>query len=126
MTHRTALFASVAVLVAACFAPAAQAQTAQKAPSVAEQLHARAEASFQQGRFPDAYGRFIALADAGHAPAAEVAMFMYLHGTTLFRNDWDITQEQLTAWAALTGRPAPVLQARIYPRTRVPAAVASR
>lgn len=123
MTHRTALFASVAVLVAACFAPAAQAQ---KAPSVAEQLHAKAEASFQQGRFPDAYGRFIALADAGHAPAAEVAMFMYLHGTTLFRNDWDITQDQLTAWAALTGRPAPVLQARIYPRTRVPAALASR
>ena len=123
MTHRTALFASVAVFVAACFAPAAQAQ---KAPSAAEQLHAKAEASFHQGRFPDAYGRFIALADAGHAPAAEVAMFMYLHGTTLFRNDWDITQDQLTAWAALTGRPAPVLQARIYPRTRAPAAVVSR
>ena len=109
MSHCIALFVTVAALAAAGFAPAAQAQ---KAPGAAEQLHARAEDSFQQGRFPDAYGRFIALADAGHAPAAEVAMFMYLHGTTLFRNDWDITQDQLTAWAALIGRPAPVRQRR--------------
>ena len=123
MTHCIALVVSVAALTAAGFAPAAKAQMA---PSVAQQLHAKAEASFQKGRFPDAYGRFIALADAGHAPAAEVTLFMYLHGTTLFRNDWDITQDQLTAWAALTGRPAPVLQARIYPRTPAPAAVASR
>ena len=105
MPHCIALVVSVAALAAAGFAPAAQAQMA---PSVAEQLQAKAEALFQNGRFPDAYGRFIALADAGHAPAAEVSLFMYLHGTTLFRNDWVITQNQLTAWAALTGRPEPL------------------
>ena len=66
MTHCIALVVFVAALAAAGFAPAAQAQMA---PSVAEQLQAKAEALFQNGRF-------IALADAGHAPAAEVALFM--------------------------------------------------
>jgi len=123
MTHRTALFVSVAVVVAASFAPAAQAQ---KTSSIAEQVHLKAVTSFQQGRFPEAYGRFIALADAGHAPAAELALFMFQNGPALFGKDWDVTQEQLTAWAALNGRPAPVLTARSYPRTGAPVALTSR
>ena len=126
MTHRIALFVSAPVsiiaLVGACFAPAAQAQST----SPREKLHANAVASFQQGRFPEAYGRFIALADAGHAPAAEVALFMFHNGPALFGRDWDTTQEQLTAWAALAGRPAPVLQPLIYPRIVVPVTRASR
>ncbi len=126
MTHRIALFASVSVtllaLVGACFAPAAQAQST----SPREVLHANAVASFQHGRFPEAYGRFIALADAGHAPAAEVALFMFHNGPALFGRDWDTTQEQLTAWAALTGRQAPVLQPLIYPRIVVPVTRATR
>lgn len=73
-------------------------------------------ASFQQARFSEAYGRFIALADAGHAPAAELALFMAQNATAVFSKDWDVTQEQLTAWAALTGQPAPVLQAHTYLR----------
>ena len=122
MTHRNALFVAVAALVAACFGPAAQAQSV----PLREKLHANAVASFQQARFPEAYGRFMALADAGHAPAAELALFMAQNSTSLFGKDWDVTQEQLTAWAALTGRPATVLQARIYPRVGTPATVASR
>ena len=123
MTHRTALFVSVAVVVAASFAPAAQAQ---KTSSIAEQVHLKAVTSFQQGRFPEAYGRFMALADAGHAPSAEVALFMAQNSTAVFSKDWDVTQEQLTAWAALTGRPAPVLQASSYPRNGVRVKHASR
>lgn len=112
MKTRTALVTSVciATLVGASLAPTAQAQAA----PAREKLYANAVASFQQARFSEAYGRFIALADAGHAPAAELALFMAQNSSTLFGNDWDVTQEQLTDWAALTGRPAPVLKGRNY------------
>jgi len=126
MTHRTALFLSVsftaAALVGACFSPTAQAQSV----PLRDKLYANAAVSFQQGRFPEAYGRFTALADAGHGPAAEVALFMAQNGTAVFGKDWDVTQEQLTAWAALNGRAAPVLQARSYPRTVAPLRQTSR
>ena len=122
MTQRTAPFISVLIVavVAACFAPAAQAQPA----PLRDTLQADAVASFQQARFSEAYGRFIALADAGHAPAAELALFMARNATVVFGKDWDVTQEQLTAWAALTGQPAPVLTAHTY--LRAGAQVAAR
>ena len=122
MTHRTTRFVLIAALVGACFAPAAQAQSG----LMHAQLHAKAVASFQQGRFPDAYGRFVALANAGHAPAAELALFMSQNDTALFGRDWDVTQGQLTAWSALVGRPAPVLQVRNDPRAGTQVAVALR
>ena len=116
MTQSAALFVSVSIavtsLVAACFAPAAQAQSL----PLRDQLQANATASFQQGRYPEAYGRFMALADAGHAPAAEMALFMAQNSVAVYGKDWDVTQAQLTAWAALNGRPAPLLQARTYTR----------
>ena len=120
MTQRTAPVVSILLVaaVAACCAPAAQAQPA----SLRDKLQADAVASFQQARFSEAYGRFIALADAGHAPAAELALFMARNATVVFGKDWDVTQEQLTAWAALTGQPAPALKARTYPRAGAQAA----
>jgi hypothetical protein len=95
----------------------AAASTASR-PSVAERLHANAVASFRQARFPEAYGRFI----TGHAPAAELALWMYLHGPSVFGREWDSSQEQLTAWAQLVGQSAPTLVASSYPRTVTPAA----
>lgn len=114
----------VALLVLGFHAPGAfaqQGQSARSAPSVAERLHANALASFREARFPEAYGRFIALADAGHAPAAEVALWMYQHGPSVFGKEWDSSQEQLTAWARLAGQPAPTMVAHVYPNalTRV-------
>jgi hypothetical protein len=91
-----------------------------------DRLHANAVASFQLGRFPEAYGRFAALADAGHTPSAELALFMYRRANTLFGRDWDVTQEQLNAWATLAGQPAPVLEARVQRRTLPPVARTSR
>jgi hypothetical protein len=107
-------FVPVALFVLACHTPAA---LAQKAPSVGERLHASAVASFREARFPEAYGRFIALADAGHAPSAELALWMYQHGPLVFGREWDSSQEQLTAWAKLAGQPAPTLVARSLPST---------
>ena len=110
----------IALLVLGLHAPGAfaqQAQPARSAPSVAERLHANALTSFRQARFPEAYGRFIALADAGHAPSAEVALWMYQHGPSVFGKEWDSSQEQLTAWARLAGQAAPNMVARSYPKS---------
>lgn len=112
---------SVVLLVLGCHAPAAFAQSA---PGVSERLHADAVASFRQARFPEAYARLIRLADDGHAPSAELALWMYLHGPALFGRDWDSTQDQLTAWAQLAHQPVPTMLAHVYPQTLVP--VASR
>jgi hypothetical protein len=97
---------------------------AQTAPSITERLHAEGVASFREARFPAAYARFIRLADAGHAPSAELALWMYQHGPSLFGRDWDTTQDQLTAWAHLAQQPVPTLVPRVYPPTVVP--IASR
>lgn len=112
-------FIPVVLLVLGCHAPGAFAQSA---PGSTERMHAEAVASFREARFPAAYARFIRLADAGHAPSAEVALWMYLHGPSLFGRDWDTTQDQLTAWAQLAHQPAPTLVARVYPQTLVPVA----
>jgi hypothetical protein len=87
---------------------------AQHAPGLAERLHANAVASFRQARFSEAYGRFIGLADAGHVPAAEMALWMFANGPTLFGKDWDSNPEQLAAWAQLAGQPAPTMVGRAY------------
>ena len=108
-----------ALLVLACQAPAAHAQSA---TGVSEKLHANALSSFRQGRFPEAYGRFISLADAGYAPSAELALWMYLHGTTVFGKDWDSTPEQLRAWSALAGQPTQIMVASTYPGVLAPVA----
>ena len=114
------------LIVLACHAPGAIAQPAdpfgnqpvnRAAVEGATGLHANAVASFRQGRFSEAYGRFMALADAGHAPSAELALWMYQHGPTLFDKDWDCSQMQLTAWANLAGQPVPTMVGRVYPRS---------
>jgi hypothetical protein len=112
----TAAFNRMAVVLLV-LAGHASAALAQSAASAVERQHADALASFRQARFPDAYGRFIRLADAGHAPSAEVALWMYLNGPTLFNPDWDSTQDQLTAWARLAHQPTPTLVGRSYPQT---------
>lgn len=122
-------FIPVVLLVLGFHTPGAFAQpapSASLAPSVAERLHAEALASFRQARFPEAYGRFIKLANAGHAPAAKLALWMYLHGPSVFGQDWDSAQEQLTAWAELAGQAAPTMVARSYPSVSSPLASLTR
>ncbi|KQW46313.1 MULTISPECIES: hypothetical protein [unclassified Roseateles] len=97
-----------ALLVLGSHAPSA---IAQSTPATIERSHADALTSFRQARFPEAYGRFIALANAGHAPSAELALWMYRHGTSVFAREWDSTPEQLAAWTRLAGQPAPALAA---------------
>lgn len=111
---------TVAVVILACQAPVAQAQTTQVAQvtqatpvpaHVAERLHADALASFRAARFPEAYGRLIRLANAGHAPSARLVLWMFANGATVFGNDWDSSPEQLEDWARTAGQPVPVTTA---------------
>lgn len=68
----------------------------------ADRLHALAVAKFRHGRFPEAYGRFVQLANAGHAPSARLALWMCQNGPTLFGSDWDCTPDEAAEWAALS------------------------
>ena len=56
---------------------------------------------FRHQRYPAAYGRFVKLADAGHAPSAQVALLMYRNGRALFGSEWDASPEQIEHWRAL-------------------------
>jgi hypothetical protein len=73
-------------------------------PAEREQLLADARQAFREHRFAAAYGRFVALADAGHAPSAQVALLMWRNGPTLFGSDWEATLPQQRRWAALTAQ----------------------
>ena len=57
-----------------------------------------AAASLRAGRAAEAYGRFVALADAGDVDAARLALMMYRFGPTVFGSRWDASTEQLAAW----------------------------
>ncbi len=106
----------------------ALASVAAPAPSTSdtERLHANAVASFRQARFSEAFGRLIPLANAGHAPSAELALWMYTNGPSLFGKDWDSNQDQLAGWAKAARQQAPVMLVRHDPQTPVAGAKHSR
>jgi hypothetical protein len=93
-----------ALLALACQLPTAQAQPTDGLVRV-EQLHAQAVASYRQGRYAEAYGRFMHLADAGHGRSAKLALWMYQNGSAVFGSDWDSTPEQQQAWAEAASQP---------------------
>ncbi|HYF20540.1 MAG TPA: hypothetical protein VEA40_21925 [Ramlibacter sp.] len=67
---------------------------------------------YQAGRKADAYGRFIALANAGDPDAAHIALFMHRYGPQLYGTYWDANPDDVVQWAALIrdrhGRQQPV------------------
>lgn len=87
-------------------------------PPTAERLHARAVESFRQGRFPEAYGRFIDSANAGHPNSARYALWMCEHGMPLFGKDWDCAPHEVEDWARAAGVPQPVITAPTYKTPR--------
>lgn len=107
----------IAVLLCACVSAPASPQLA-----TAEQLHARAVSAFRQGRFPEAYGRFVSLADAGHGPSARAALWMCEHGSSLFGHAWDCAPHQIDDWAHAAGVKAPKIgpqvEVRVVPGVR--------
>lgn len=77
-----------------------------------DRLYALAVQSFRQARFPEAYGRFIRLANLGHQHAARQALWMCANGLELFGHEWDCAPQQVEDWTtAAAQRPAPTSSA---------------
>lgn len=123
---------AIASMAAAATAASAQGavpvrMSAQSEPSA--QLDAAfgsAIASFRQGQFPDAYGRFIRLANLGHADSARYALLMCEHGLDLFGRDWDCAPHSVEYWARVAGFAAPTIAARRHGNTSPPSASGRR
>lgn len=93
----------VFVLQALLAAPAmAQSGPAPAGDEARQAQFAEAVGLFRAQRYPQAYGRFIELADRGHAPSAQMALMMYSNGPTVFGSDWDANTDQLQRWQRLT------------------------
>lgn len=69
--------------------------------AVQQSSYVQAQRDFRSGRRAAAYGRFVMLADAGHAPSAQVALLMQRQGLELFGSAWDATPAQQRRWSAL-------------------------
>jgi hypothetical protein len=106
--------ASALILVCCLLALASAATVASPGSNYADRAHARAVESFRVGRFPEAYGRFVALAEAGHAPSARYALWMCEQGPALFGKDWDCTPQQISDWAKSAGVLAPQIEIHSY------------
>lgn len=97
--------ACAALILCLSSGPIAAGQSRQPAgarTSPAEIAHARALDSFRRARFPEAYGRFVQLANSGHAPSARIALWMCEQGSAVFGSDWDCTPDEIEDWQALS------------------------
>jgi hypothetical protein len=76
---------------------------------------AAATQEYRAQHYAGAYGRFVRLADQGHAEAARIAWMMYRDGPVLFGTQWYASTPQLEAWSKLVvdaaSRPALLAQA---------------
>ena len=59
---------------------------------------AEAMALLEDGRWQHAFMRFAALGDAGHPPAARIALLMVRRGTRLFGGTYRASVQRLEAW----------------------------
>lgn len=57
---------------------------------------------YRQHQWSAAYGRFAALADAGNAEAACIALFMVRQGPDLYDNHWSASRLQIQRWTRLS------------------------
>jgi len=101
-------------LLTLALAQAFTSATASPGQTYADRAHARAVVAFRQGQFPEAYGRFIDLADAGHPPSARYALWMCEHGLALFGKDWDCAPHQTQDWARAANVVPPRIGAQSY------------
>ena len=86
-------------LTTAAWAPVAAGASSR----LASRLHGDAVQLFRAGRVPEAYGRFVQLAEAGHPASARYALWMCQHGLALFGSDWDCAPHEIEDWARTAG-----------------------
>ena len=82
------------------------------APAVAaDDTFVAAMRAYDEGRYAFAYGRLVALADAGNADAARVALLMLRFGPQLYGAQWSATPGQIDRWLASASMPQATLVA---------------
>lgn len=114
---RAGTWARCAVLLGAAWA-GQPLHAAPQTPTQANRLHAQALDSFRKGRFPEAYGRFVGLANAGHPASARYALWMCENGLALFGKDWDCAPHEVEGWAMAAGVAVPpIVAAQTGPTT---------
>ena len=76
-----------------------EASVRQRVPANARaRCFAEAMALLEDGRWQHAFMRFAELGDAGHPPAARIALLMVRSGTRLFGGSYRASVRQLEAW----------------------------
>jgi len=95
--------ACIALALALSTISALQAQPLRLA---ADDRYADAARLLRAQRYAAAYGRFVRLADEGHAASARLALVMAEDGRALFGSDWSASAAQRRAWRALVARAA--------------------
>lgn len=98
LSSATAALAVAGAAVATLAGPLATDPTTQ--PELNEQ-HGHALELFRQGRHAAAYGRLIALADAGHVGAARLALVLATQGHAMVGAEFSATEAQQLRWNAL-------------------------
>jgi hypothetical protein len=61
---------------------------------------------YQAQRWSAAYGRFVTLADRGHADSARIAMLMLLYGRELYQTEWSAAPSQIEQWERAVDAPS--------------------
>jgi hypothetical protein len=91
--HRMVVAAALGVLlplIAVAQAPAAAEQ---------EQRFAAAKDEYEVGHYTAAFTSFAALADAGHAQSARIALQMLRHGSYLYHERFAVGPKQVERWS---------------------------
>jgi hypothetical protein len=93
------------LLSSSCFADAESVKANVRALTPGQAAtYAYAIQLFDEKRYSAAFGRFMRLADAGHAPSAQIALDMLINGPDLYNGHWTATRGQLKLWRQLIAR----------------------
>lgn len=90
--HRVPL---IVALLLPLLAPAAS------EPDLLARRHAAAMAAYDAAQWDRAFPALVALADAGHRPAARLALLMAARGAALYGQPFEASALQRQRWAAL-------------------------
>lgn len=100
ITARIARTATALPLLALLsLAPVNAAETLQE--SARQTRYEQAVLDFRAQRWAVAYAGFARLADAGHAPSAEMAHWMHRQGGAVFGSEWSASPDQQRRWSAM-------------------------
>jgi hypothetical protein len=98
----------ISIMAVCLHCTAAEANVADASKS--ETAFTAAMTKYKQGQWPNAYGRFVALADHGHPEAARIALIMLRHGVKMYGSDWGASPTQIEQWTKLAFQPMEPLQ----------------